>query len=423
LVGSKVHRKLKTTLTNHSKFVNCVRFSPNGEKFLSVGSDKLGFLYDGKTGEKIGQLDPSKQHSLSIYACSWSPDNSKIVTCSSDKTLKIWNADGSFVKDLTLVGNTTVDDQQLGVLWLNADTIISVVLDGRLIFWNPAQDHPVRIQHGHNRPPEALAFYNGKIVGGGGNGEIILWNPENSETEQFTGTQHVNKITGVGVVGDNLYSVSFDDTAKFSDLKTKEYGTTISLGSPGTGLAVHKEFAIITSTKTVYRVENGSIKVKKSIDNATFSSCGISPDGKLVAVGTDEKKIYLMNPQTLDVLHTFDVRGQVTSLNFDPTGKMLLSTDSDREVFIFDVEKKEVKYDAMKFHGGRVNCGAWSPDGKTYATVSGAGDIIVWEIGKKESHLRLPNSHVGGVFFCLWIDNNTLITSGNDAAIKIWTKQ
>jgi WD40 repeat protein len=36
----------------HQRFVNCVRFSPNGDLAISVGSDKLAVLFDGQTGEK-----------------------------------------------------------------------------------------------------------------------------------------------------------------------------------------------------------------------------------------------------------------------------------------------------------------------------------------------------------------------------------
>ncbi len=41
---------------DHSRFVTCVRFSPDGSKMATVGLDKKGFIYDGKTGEKLAEL-------------------------------------------------------------------------------------------------------------------------------------------------------------------------------------------------------------------------------------------------------------------------------------------------------------------------------------------------------------------------------
>ena len=58
--------------------MNCVRFSPDGSKFISVSSDKKGMLFDGKTGEKIGQISSEDGHKGSIYAVSWSPDGKQV---------------------------------------------------------------------------------------------------------------------------------------------------------------------------------------------------------------------------------------------------------------------------------------------------------------------------------------------------------
>lgn len=62
----------------HSNFVNCIRFSPDGSKLISVSSDRKGLIYDGKSGEKIGELSSEDGHYGSIYAVSWSPDSTKV---------------------------------------------------------------------------------------------------------------------------------------------------------------------------------------------------------------------------------------------------------------------------------------------------------------------------------------------------------
>ncbi len=47
--------KFNKAFKEHTRFVNSVRFSPDGSKLLTVGADKKGFFYDGKTGEKVSQ--------------------------------------------------------------------------------------------------------------------------------------------------------------------------------------------------------------------------------------------------------------------------------------------------------------------------------------------------------------------------------
>ena len=55
-----------------------MRYSPDGSKFITVSSDKKGIIYDGKSGEKIGELFSEGAHSGSIYAVSWSPDGKQV---------------------------------------------------------------------------------------------------------------------------------------------------------------------------------------------------------------------------------------------------------------------------------------------------------------------------------------------------------
>eukprot|EP00456_Euglypha_rotunda_P057012 TRINITY_DN4697_c0_g1_i15.p1 TRINITY_DN4697_c0_g1~~TRINITY_DN4697_c0_g1_i15.p1 ORF type:complete len:281 (+),score=41.36 TRINITY_DN4697_c0_g1_i15:141-983(+) len=67
----------------HSKYPNCVRFSPDGEQYVSVGADSKIVIWDGKTGTKVKALeDKDGGHKGSIYSVSWSPDGKKLLTAS-----------------------------------------------------------------------------------------------------------------------------------------------------------------------------------------------------------------------------------------------------------------------------------------------------------------------------------------------------
>ena len=53
-----------------------------------MSSDKKGILYDGKTGEKIGELSSEDGHKGTIYAVSWSPDGKEVSLLLALKLLK-----------------------------------------------------------------------------------------------------------------------------------------------------------------------------------------------------------------------------------------------------------------------------------------------------------------------------------------------
>ena len=54
---------------DHSRFVQAVRYSPDGEMFASAGFDGKVFLYTGKDSELIGEIG-SPAHSGGVYRVS-----------------------------------------------------------------------------------------------------------------------------------------------------------------------------------------------------------------------------------------------------------------------------------------------------------------------------------------------------------------
>ena len=66
--------KFKQAFKEHTKFANCARYSPDGTKIATVGSDMLCYILDSASGNKLGQL---KGHKGSVYSCSWSSDSTR----------------------------------------------------------------------------------------------------------------------------------------------------------------------------------------------------------------------------------------------------------------------------------------------------------------------------------------------------------
>ncbi|KAF4802116.1 WD repeat domain 1 [Turdus rufiventris] len=120
--------KFKFTLSDHTRFVNCVRFSPDGNRFATASADGQIFVYDGKTGEKVCALGGDKAHDGGIYAISWSPDSSQLLSASGDKTAKIWDVGANSIVNTFNMGSNVLD-QQLGCLW-QKDHLLTISLSG-----------------------------------------------------------------------------------------------------------------------------------------------------------------------------------------------------------------------------------------------------------------------------------------------------
>ena len=90
--------KLLKTLKGHSSWVNSVAYSPDGTKIISGSTDGTVKIWDANTGQCLKTLEG---HSYSVNSVAYSPDGTKIISCSEDKTIKIWNANtGQCLKTL-----------------------------------------------------------------------------------------------------------------------------------------------------------------------------------------------------------------------------------------------------------------------------------------------------------------------------------
>ena len=75
------------TLEGHSNSLNSVAYSPDGTKIISGSGDKTIKIWNANTGQCLQTLEG---HSGSVYSVAYSPDGTKIISGSFDYTIKIW---------------------------------------------------------------------------------------------------------------------------------------------------------------------------------------------------------------------------------------------------------------------------------------------------------------------------------------------
>ncbi|KAG1864608.1 WD40-repeat-containing domain protein, partial [Suillus tomentosus] len=70
--------------------VYSVSFSPDGTRIVSGSSDDTVRVWDAATGLPLGE--PFRGHTDSVWSVSFSPDGTRIVSGSNDSTVRVWDA-------------------------------------------------------------------------------------------------------------------------------------------------------------------------------------------------------------------------------------------------------------------------------------------------------------------------------------------
>jgi TPR repeat protein len=75
--------------SGHGDRVQFAAYSPDGTRIVTASHDKTARIWDARTGAQLAVLSG---HGSRVYTAAYSPDGTCIVTASQDKTARIWDA-------------------------------------------------------------------------------------------------------------------------------------------------------------------------------------------------------------------------------------------------------------------------------------------------------------------------------------------
>jgi WD40 repeat protein len=259
----------KTIEGAHSRFVNVIRNHPNGEDVVSSGSDQSLIVYDAATGDIKEKKE--KIHNGSIYSLTFFDGGNKFVTCSADKTVKVWQWEGlELLHTLNIAPKPGVGDMQVGVT-VTEQYIISLSLSGVLNFWNlegldgESVAAPDFVQAGHRKNVIQVWFNEGQLISVDTEGRVLKFNnlADNPTFHDFGKSVKQANFTPCG----KFLAVSSSD--KVLIYNTENFEQTAEIKADGfinkLFLLTQEKVAIVTnkSTFTVYEggEESGVVKL------------------------------------------------------------------------------------------------------------------------------------------------------------------
>jgi WD40 repeat protein len=155
--------------------------------------------------------------------------------------------------------------------------------------------------------------------------------------------------------------------------------------------------------------------------SASVVALAVSPDGKTIASGGQDRAVILWNAASGEVrarLPRFNL--DVRALAFQPGGKILAVGTWDKTVDLWDVSGKEPQRLESLPAGGPVFSLAFAPDGGLLAAGCAKGVVEVWEVETRKK-LHTLQEHRGDVRAVAFNPkDDTLATAAEDLTVKLW---
>jgi len=342
-----------------------------------------------------GQVDQSvlvlAGHEAAVADVSWSPDGSRLVSGSLDKTVRFWSvADRRCVR----VRNDHEDMVFTVAYSPDGSMVASGSRDHTVRLWDAATGVPLRTLQ-HDERVSAIAFSpDGRFLAATlpYARKTILWDVAAARVvATFERPDH------------HTHCVAFTPDGRW-----------LAVGSTVDALDV-KEADV-----RIYDIETGKTVRVIGADATRVADLAIDPTGRYLAAaltGTSSK-IWAIHDNTPPVALS-GVEGDVNSTQYTPDGMYVVGGAADSLLHVWNAEDGRL---VRTYRGHRQAVGhvRISPDGKRVASVSPDATIRVWDLTAEQRAVKFRAHELGVVSIAISPDGHRLATGSQDQTIGVW---
>jgi Tol biopolymer transport system component len=289
------------TLSGHSGAVTTVAFAPGGRTLVSGSTDKSLKIWDAGSGQILKTMTGDSD---TVSSVAYLPSGKRIISGSYDRSVVIWDADtGEAIR--TLRSEQTYSWEVPPAVWAVAVSpdgtrIVSGSADSNIKVWSAATGELLRVLRAHNDAVTSIAYFpDGKLaVSGSKDGTVKLWDANTWQILQIF-TNQGGAVFSVAVAPDgkriaasgNGNSVTIWNVATGQQARTlvSESGMLDALQFSGDGKRLFAGGS--NNTIVMWDAEGGQFLHTLSGHSGPVRALAVSPDGHRLASGSDDKTV------------------------------------------------------------------------------------------------------------------------------------
>ncbi|KNC47880.1 autophagy protein [Thecamonas trahens ATCC 50062] len=213
-----------------------------------------------------------------------------------------------------------------------------------------------------------------------------------TQRPRHTLTGHTAKIYAADFSTDGSLAVSgsHDRTLKVWDLARGYCSRTIMCYSSCNDVSVSIDSGVVASghhngTVAFWDTRSGDVShMIKGAASKQVTCVEYSPDGDSLLINSRDNCLTLFDTRTHQVAMTYEAQGFSTGLNyaratFSPDGAFVAAGSASGEVYVWNAASGALTTVLEGGHTAAVACVAWRPSGRSLASLSRDGGLVVWE--------------------------------------------
>jgi len=410
-------------LSGHGDIVYSAAYSPDGTRVVTASDDKTARIWDASTGASLAVLSG---HSDRVYSAAYSPDGTRIVTASWDKTARIWDA-RTHAQLAVLSGHG--GNVYSAAYSPDGTRIVTASWDKTARIWDARSGKPLSVLSGHTDIVYSAAYSpdGRRVVTASQDKTARIWDAGLGEPLAVL-SGHRDRVYSAAYSPDGMHIVtaSWDKTAMVWDARTGAQLAELSGPSDRVQSAAYSRDGtrIVTAswdkTARIWDAHTGAPLAVLSGHSDIAYSAAYSPDGMHIVTASWDKtaRIWDARPNAqLGVLSDHD--DHVNSAAYSPNGMHIVTASDDKTARIWDA-RTGAPLAVLSGHSGIVYFATYSPDGMRIVTASYDKTARIWD-ARTGAPLAVLSGHSDRVYCAAYSpDGSRIVTASYDRTARIW---
>lgn len=405
---------------NPDWYGNWAAVSPDGARWVNVDAAGQVKFVDLKRQKSLGIQRVHHDHGRSV---AFSTDGHWLATAA--ERVVLWDA---------ATMSQIVPLEYEAIVWSVAFSpdgrwLVSTHGDGAILVWDVARRERVANLREHSGAVRAVAFSpdGRRLATASEDQSVIIWDTERGRREAAL-TGHHTRVTAVAFSPDGRWLASADQDGVIIRWDVARRAPQLTIKSPESPasyyLAISPDGRQVATTRGVYESESGRqiVHLSTPVVQGNVYSAAFTADGRRLVCAMDTGEILLWDARSWRLIERRKWADlALVSLSLSPDGRYLVTGDDEKVVRLGALDPLR-QVGALGRHEARIKSVAFSPNGKQVASAGDDKMIALWDVGRRRLLTRI-GTHATPVYSIAFSpDGEQLVSGEHDRSVRLYTR-